>query len=285
MSLVLGVLLDMPHVGMQMMYVMFVIVTVGFFYSLFCFEKDDCGSPGGVESGHAQYSAIDGVGEDGHVDTVEEMNMSSVLLVVKGIVCNGGLDSMLLFNLVFWLGAGTLIVESLMFLYFVNELHASNSVCGLTVVVTVLFEIPLFAQAPNLLRRYGASTLLVIGSIAYVIRVVGYAAAGNTWVIVLLEPLHGVTFACTHVASVAYVSERGPGGLEATAQTVVSVVSGVGSMVGLGLGGIIMQEAGSRLLCRACAVAVGVAAGMFVAANGTRTTSTTAHGRLEMEVR
>ena len=54
--------------------------------------------------------------------------------------------------------AGMAVVESLLFLYF-EFLSGSNTLCGLTVALTVLFEIPIFHIAPTLLRPYGVGIL------------------------------------------------------------------------------------------------------------------------------
>ena len=43
------------------------------------------------------------------------------------------------------LGAGIGVVERLLFVYLQNDLKASTTLCGLTVGVTVLFELPIFS--------------------------------------------------------------------------------------------------------------------------------------------
>ncbi len=76
-------------------------------------------------------------------------------------------------------------------------------------VVTVLFEIPLMYWAPQLLKRFETGTLIVVAELSYSIRTLVYTLVGtNTWLLLLVEPLHGVTYALLatstteHVASV-----------------------------------------------------------------------------------
>jgi hypothetical protein len=93
----------------------------------------------------------------------------------------------------FSLAAGMSIVEALSFSFFSSALGASPTLEGFTVVVTVLFEIPLFHFADRLLARFGAAPLQCVAMLSYATRVVGYTLVPRPWMILLLEPLHGVT--------------------------------------------------------------------------------------------
>merc|ERR1711976_1010661 len=98
----------------------------------------------------------------------------------------------------FTLSIGTSVVENLIFLFF-EKLGASNTICAISVVVTVVFEIPIFHFSSELLNMYGAANLQIVACIAYVIRVVGYTFIPKDHVVLVLffEPLHGVTYACS----------------------------------------------------------------------------------------
>ena len=110
------------------------------------------------------------------------------------------------FVLFFVLSSGTSVVEGLVFLFFVHDLGASAFLCGVSVLVTVVFEIPIFSYASALLRRYDAHALLLIACAAYALRVVVYTLLDNStrWGVMAVEPLHGVTFACSQLAGVHY---------------------------------------------------------------------------------
>lgn len=137
----------------------------------------------------------------------------------------------------FTLKMGTTVVENLIFLFF-ESLGASNALCGLTVAVTVVFEIPFFYYAPMFLERFGPETLQEVACMAYIVRVVGYTLIPERHVfwVLFLEPLHGVTYACSKTSSVEFARRLAPEGYEASTQGILSLFLGIGSFCGLGLG-------------------------------------------------
>ena len=174
------------------------------------------------------------------------------------------------------LNMGTSVVENLIFLYF-QELGGSSTICGITVLVTVLFEIPIFHWAPKLLSRYGPQKLQKVACIAYIIRVVGYTFVPQnhaSWIL-LLEPMHGVTYACGKTASVEFAAMLSTKGSEATYQGMLSMILGIGSFVGLFLGGYIEDTLGSIILYRSYAgvVCIGLITFMITSRQETQKTN------------
>lgn len=92
-------------------------------------------------------------------------------------------------------------------------------------------------------------------------------ALANGWYLLLLEPLHGLTYAA---AAVAYVAERTPAELEATGQAALDVVQAMACAVGTAVGGVVMQHFGSRALYRGSAVVVLSATVAFSVGGGLR---------------
>jgi uncharacterized membrane protein len=68
---------------------------------------------------------------------------------------------------------GFSVVENMVFLLF-EFLGGSNTICAITVVLTVLFEIPIFQIAPSLLRNYAVGWMLLLACGTFWIRNVGY---------------------------------------------------------------------------------------------------------------
>ena len=161
------------------------------------------------------------------------------------------------------LSSGMSVVESLVFLFF-EFLGGSNAMCGMTVALTVMFEIPIFHVAPMLLRRLGAGSLLLIAGVSYIVRVIGYTLVpkGHIALVLLLEPLHGVTFACAQTSTVDFAAHVMPKGSEASGQGLLGVFKGVGSVAGLFLGGLLQETLGPRIMYRIFATTV--ALGMLV---------------------
>jgi hypothetical protein len=152
------------------------------------------------------------------------------------------------------LNMGTSVVESLIFLYF-ESLGGSYTICGLTVLVTVIFEIPIFHYAPRLLTYFGAEALQKIACVAYIFRVVAYTCIpqGHIIFVLFFEPLHGVTYACSKTSSVEFAARISPTGYESSSQGLISLIFGLGSVVGVSLGGWIEEALGPEVLYRSYA--------------------------------
>ena len=153
----------------------------------------------------------------------------------------------------FALFIGMSVVESMIFLYF-EFLGGSTIMCGLTVCVTVLFELPLFHYAPNVLKLLGSTSMLQLACLAYVVRVVGYSfiPLSHPYLVLFFEPLHGVTIAFAMTSSVAFADEWFPKGYESSGQGFMSMISGFGQFTGLCISGVL----GGRALYRVLAVVV-----------------------------
>ena len=162
---------------------------------------------------------------------------------------------------VFSLAIGTSLVERLIFLYFSEDLNASNFLCGLSVLITVVFEIPLFYYSKNIMKHVSLHWLNVIAAVAYCVRVVTYTLIDESsqWMLLSVEPLHGVTFALHKLACLHYIASIAPIGLEASAQSVLSVVQSLGAATGVLCGGVIIDRFGSDVLYRSAATLVTIA--------------------------
>ena len=127
-------------------------------------------------------------------------------------------------NIVFLLemtimGMAMALVERLLFVYVMEDpaeggLGGNALLCGFTVGVTVIFEIPIFNYAKFLLVWPGRDTLYLISMLCYSIRVYGYTLlTHNTrYYLLCLEWLHGFTFAGMWISSIDYSKEIAPKG-------------------------------------------------------------------------
>jgi hypothetical protein len=164
------------------------------------------------------------------------------------------------------MGAGMATVERLLFLYMVNDLHSSTLLCGLSVGVNVLFELPIFWFSDWILSRFSHDVMYILAMIFFVVRMYGYTLLlpSTRWWILVLECMHGVTFACfwmttldiasglIHLSpSTKYWSTSIPSGIQ-------MLYNAVGVSVGVMLGGYAMQVKGSRWMYRTTAGSVGV---------------------------
>jgi len=162
------------------------------------------------------------------------------------------------------ISSGQAVVDNMVFLFF-EFLGSSYTVMGLTVVLTVAFEIPIFQIAPYLLDKLGAGALLLLACLCYIVRAVGYTLIpqGHILYVLLLEPLHGVTYGCTQTAIVDFVAQAMPSGYEASGQGLAYLFRGIGSVAGLFLGGWAEDTVGPRLMYRISSLTVLIGSTVF----------------------
>jgi PPP family 3-phenylpropionic acid transporter len=132
--------------------------------------------------------------------------------------------------------------------------------------MTVLFEIPLFAMSDKIMKRFTTTQLMVIAHLAYVIRVFGYTFIPEDMpgLILLLEPLHGVTYALKQMCSVTVLARLAEPGFKNSAQGVVSTCARLGGMTGSVVGGYVLKYMGPTVLYRGAGIIVFFAGALFI---------------------
>ena len=123
-------------------------------------------------------------------------------------------------------GAGFAVVDRLLFVYLIDSFQASKLLCGLTVGMTVLFELPIFYYGKSILKTMGPQVMMAIAMVAFLIRMFGYAILTKETLnyILLLELLHGLTFAMMWTATVSIVSKISPAGWKTATMTIVQAL-------------------------------------------------------------
>jgi len=178
------------------------------------------------------------------------------------------------------IGGGFSMVEGMLFLL-LQELEASKLLCGLAVVVTVVFELPIFHFAKPIMGKLGTRRMILLGQFAWVIRAIFYANMTEAWTVLLIEPLHGVTFALVWTAATQHVANPAVSGegLEASAQGLLNVCfMGIGPVIGLSVGGWLFEHLGSHAVYGVFSVVV-LAIGLVYALWGGRDATT--YGNVE----
>jgi predicted MFS family arabinose efflux permease len=128
-----------------------------------------------------------------------------------------------------------------------------------------MFEIPLFFASAWLSRTFSGTSMMLMGMGCYCTRVLYYTTIpdSHAWRVLLVEPLHGVTFGLIQMASVAEMARLAPGHLQATGQSFLSVARTVGTLIGSLGGGYVMQTHGPAVAYRAAAGVVACAAVVY----------------------
>ena len=115
------------------------------------------------------------------------VSSSTINRLVKIFTADRWTRTISFYFFVFCLSIGTSLVERLIFLYFSEDLGASNFLCGLSVLITVAFEIPLFYYSKYIMNRVSLHNMNVIAALAYCVRVVTYTLinSDSQWLLLL----------------------------------------------------------------------------------------------------
>jgi hypothetical protein len=161
------------------------------------------------------------------------------------------------------MGAGMATVERLLFLYMVNDLQSSTLLCGLSVGVNVIFELPIFWYATWMVGKLGLDGMQLLSMTCFVVRVYGYTllTPDTKWWTLSLEILHGVTFACFWVVctdvSKTLINETHQKWNTTIPVMVQTLYAAIGVGFGSVFGGWAMQAWGSRPMYHCTAGLIG----------------------------
>ena len=145
------------------------------------------------------------------------------------------------------LGSAMSLVESLLFVAMERTMKGYTPIiAGTSVLISVLFEIPIFQIAPRLIKTYGPKYMITLANFAWVIRALGYALFDQAWMVLVLELFHGVSFGLFYSAAVHICVQQCPPGMESTMQSLLDMTyGGFGVTLGSICGGFLFDWIGS----------------------------------------
>jgi len=143
------------------------------------------------------------------------------------------------------------------------------STAGVLWALGVLAEVAFFLAGEHLLARFGASKLLVVGTSALALRLVGLPHAHSVPVLVAMQGLHAFTFGATWTALMRIVRERAQPGTLGRLRGLFSVTAAIGGAAGMITWGTCYRAVGGGMTFR-CAAVVAVVATMLALASGRR---------------
>jgi PPP family 3-phenylpropionic acid transporter len=108
----------------------------------------------------------------------------------------------------------------------------ASAIVGVNLLASTIFEAPVMFFSSVFMNRLGTRGMLLLSLAAISLRNVLYAFVQTPDHVLLLQTLHGLTFATLWIAGVNFVAQNAPRGLGATAQGLFNTVT-----FGLGLGG------------------------------------------------
>jgi MFS transporter, PPP family, 3-phenylpropionic acid transporter len=166
-----------------------------------------------------------------------------------------------IFLLVILIGTFYQAVEIHYLFIYLDALGVRKSLMGLGLVLATLGELPVWALAPRMLRRWGPRRLIALGFTAAAVQGMVFATLPPTWLALGIQVLHGLTFPAMWAGGIAYVTRVTPEGVRATAQGVFgAAVMGLSSAAGALIGGWLFDSiGGARTFGLAGLVAFGAA--------------------------
>ncbi len=149
---------------------------------------------------------------------------------------------MLFLVMVFIAGIGMATINNYLFVY-MQSLGASKTLMGFALTVSTISEIPAMFFSDRLLRRFGARGMLVIAMTTIGLRLLCYSLTTQPWVVLVIQLVHGLTFAAIYTAGVHYADQIAPPGMKSTTQGMFSgTLMGFGSAAGGLLGGLLLDQ-------------------------------------------
>lgn len=86
-----------------------------------------------------------------------------------------------------------------------KEVGISESVIGYLWSFSVVSEVLIFAFSSRLFGGWSLRSMFILSSVAIIVRWCGLAMTHEVWGLVLLQTLHGLTFALAHYATIRYI--------------------------------------------------------------------------------
>jgi PPP family 3-phenylpropionic acid transporter len=140
---------------------------------------------------------------------------------------------------------------------------------GVLWAIGVIAEVVLFALSSRLVGWFGAIGLILLGGLGGVVRWTAMAFDPPTAALPLLQGLHALSFAATHLGTMHYLAQAAPARRGATAQGDLVAVQGIVFAAAMSLSGGLVGAYGSRAY-GAMAAAAAVGAGFAAWALGRR---------------
>ncbi len=149
------------------------------------------------------------------------------------------------------------------FSIYLDGIGADEGLIGLAWTLASLSEIPVMLGSGYFIQRIGAGGLLKISFVAYALRWLLLSFISTPLCALLVQLLHGLSFAAFLVGGITYINRLAPEGLSTTAQAIFNSVSfGLGSIMGSLVAGYFYDTWGMAAMFRVlCLIAL---IGLFV---------------------
>ncbi len=137
------------------------------------------------------------------------------------------------------------------FSLYMDRIGADERLIGLAWTIAAISEVPVMIWSGFIMRNIQARGLLLLAFIVYILRWLLYSFISAPGWVLVVQLLHGLSFASFLVGGVTYINAYTPEGLSTSAQAIFNAVSfGIGPFVGALLGGFLYDALGITAMFR-----------------------------------
>merc|ERR1712241_284786 len=127
-------------------------------------------------------------------------------------------------------------VETFLFVFLKEDLHAPMYLLGLTITTGAVVSLPFLYYSDKIVKMMGVFNSLAFSLLMYGVRYVGYSYTNCAWYAFPFEALEVFTFAHLQVVSAKFARDYSPPGALAT---LTGITGGAHNGLGKGLGGLL----------------------------------------------
>lgn len=132
---------------------------------------------------------------------------------------------------------------------YINELGGNEIYIGWAWFIGATVEAFVFFKSNWWATRFHELTLLIFIGFIYTIRFIVLSFVNDPLMLLLLQPLHGITFAIAYTAALQYVSKIVPDYLVGTGHLLLAnVFFSVSGIIGSLIGGFVIEQFGGNIL-------------------------------------
>jgi len=127
-------------------------------------------------------------------------------------------------------------VETFLFVFLKEDLHAPMYLLGLTITTGAVVSLPFLYYSDAIVKKVGCEAVIAVALLMYAVRYVGYSYIHCAWYAFPFEALEVFTFFSLQVGAAKFIAEKAPPGLLAT---LTGLEGGAHNGLGKGFGGLL----------------------------------------------
>lgn len=145
-----------------------------------------------------------------------------------------------------------------------RQLGAGSDLLGWSMLISSICEVPFLLFADRIMKKFSVEAMLIASASLMALRWLLFSIVTDKFLILLIQPLHGVNFIVFAYSLAVYINEKMPKELKASGQAVNGLISlGLARIIGSMLGGVFSDYLGIKQMFFYNAVIAAAAAILF----------------------